>query len=169
MGLIFMVPTAALMLAAMMVEGATSAMTPGTSRKPQIIVAIAATIATFLVGCICDLIYLTGFRKPPVPAQSVYTTVSVSDRLILVKDRTLEDMNREGAEPFLLKRPDMIEFHRRTLYLAPDSQLDVSISARRLKPTILLLNPKPVLWKTISMSSMRGISCRCSGTACLRN
>ncbi len=96
MGLIFMVPTAALMLAAMMVEGATSAMTPGTSRKPQIIVAIAATIATFLVGCICDLIYLTGFRKPPVPAQSVYTTVSVSDRLILVKDRTLS-MNENEA------------------------------------------------------------------------
>ena len=35
MGLIFMVPTAALMIAVMMVEKATSAMTPSTSRRPQ--------------------------------------------------------------------------------------------------------------------------------------
>ena len=102
MGLIFMVPTAALMLAAMMVEGATSAMTPGTSRKPQIIVAIAATVITFLVGCICDLIYLEGFRKPPAQARSEYQKTTVSDRLILVKDRTLSmsraDANAQAVE-----------------------------------------------------------------------
>ena len=99
MGLIFMVPTAALMLAALLVEGATSAMTPGTSRKPQIIAAIAATIITFLVGCICDLIYLEAFRKPPASASSEYTKITVSDRLILVKDRTISmDENGTGAQ-----------------------------------------------------------------------
>lgn len=36
-----------------------------------------------------------------------------------------EDMSREGAKPFMLKRNDMVEFHRRTLYYAPDSQLDL--------------------------------------------
>ena len=96
MGLIFMVPTAALMLAAMMVEGVTSAMTPGTSRKPQIIVAIAATIVTFLVGCICDLIYLEGFRRPPALASSEYKKIHISDRMILAKDRTLS-MDENGA------------------------------------------------------------------------
>ena len=98
MGLIFMVPTAALMLAAMLVESATSAMTPGTSRKPQIILAVVATIATFLVGCICDLIYLAGFRKPPMPAQSVYNRVTVSDRLILVRDRTLSMKENDAGQ-----------------------------------------------------------------------
>ena len=97
MGLIFMIPAAALMLAAIMVESATSAMTPGTSRKPQIILAIVATIATFLVGCICDLIYLAGFRKPPMPAMSVYNRITVSDRIILVKDRTLS-MNENDVQ-----------------------------------------------------------------------
>lgn len=37
----------------------------------------------------------------------------------------LDDMNRDGAKPFMLKRNDMVEFHRRTLYYAPDSQMDL--------------------------------------------
>ncbi len=63
MGLIFMVPAAALMLGCMMVESATSAMTPGESRTPQTIVALSAVAATFLVGCLCDLVYLSGFKS----------------------------------------------------------------------------------------------------------
>ena len=88
MGLIFMVPTAALMLAAMMVEGATSAMTPGSSRGPQIRMAVIATVATFLVGVICDLIYLQGFKKDLPPAQSQVSAYEVTDRLIFVADPT---------------------------------------------------------------------------------
>lgn len=88
MGLIFMVPTAALMLAAMMVEGATSAMTPGSSRGPQIRMAVIATVATFLVGVICDLIYLQGFKKELPPAQFRTSAYQVSDRLIFVTDPT---------------------------------------------------------------------------------
>ena len=63
MGLIFMIPAAALMLGCMIVESATSAMTPGDSRRPQVIVALAAVAATFLVGCLCDLVYLSGFKS----------------------------------------------------------------------------------------------------------
>ncbi len=88
MGLIFMVPTAALMLAAMMVESATSAMTPGTSRGPQMKVAIAATIATFLVGVICDLIYLQGFKNELIPARTQVEAYEITDRLILIADPT---------------------------------------------------------------------------------
>ena len=95
MGLIFMVPTAALMMAVMMVEKATSAMTPGTSRRPQMILAIIATIATFVVACICDLIYLQGFKKELAPAQSVMTSYEVSERLILIHDDTAS-MNENG-------------------------------------------------------------------------
>ena len=37
----------------------------------------------------------------------------------------LEDMNRENAEPFMVRRNDMLEFHRKTLYAAQDSQVDI--------------------------------------------
>ena len=36
-----------------------------------------------------------------------------------------EDMNRDGAEPFMLKRNDMIEFHSWTLNYAPDAQVRI--------------------------------------------
>lgn len=44
----------------------------------------------------------------------------------------LEDMNRDGAEAFLLRRNEMVEFHRRTLYTVPDGQLDsmIALAAR---------------------------------------
>ena len=96
MGLIFMVPTAALMLGTMMVEGATSYMTPGTSRKPQIRLAIIVSAATFLVACICDLIYLQGFKKELAPAGSTITKTSQAERLILIWDNTAS-MNENGA------------------------------------------------------------------------
>ena len=37
----------------------------------------------------------------------------------------LDDMNRDDAEPFLLNRNEMIDFHHRMLYYAPDSQQDL--------------------------------------------
>ena len=40
----------------------------------------------------------------------------------------LECMNRDDAQSFMLKRNDMLEFHRRTLYTAPETQLDTMIS-----------------------------------------
>jgi len=96
MGLIFMVPTAALMIAAMMVESATSAMTPGTSRGPQLRLALIATLATFVVAVICDLVYLQGFKKELAPAASSVTAVQVNERLILVHDDTFS-MKESGA------------------------------------------------------------------------
>lgn len=60
MGLIFMVPAGAMFFSAMLLEFNTGVMTPSSSRKPQVITAIVATILTFLVGCLCDAIYLYG-------------------------------------------------------------------------------------------------------------
>lgn len=60
MGLIFMVPAGAMFFSAMLLEFSTGVMTPATSRKPQVIVAVVATLLTFMVGCICDAIYLYG-------------------------------------------------------------------------------------------------------------
>lgn len=60
MGLIFMVPAGAMFFSAMLLEFKTGAMTPSTSRRPQVIVAVVATLLTFMVGCICDAIYLYG-------------------------------------------------------------------------------------------------------------
>ena len=88
MGLIFMVPTAALMAATILVERKTSAMTPSSSRKPQFILAVTATILTFVVACICDLIYLYGFKKPVSPSMAVSIPYETSDRLLIVCDPT---------------------------------------------------------------------------------
>ena len=40
----------------------------------------------------------------------------------------LEDMNSSDAKEFLLRKNEMLDFHRRTLYTATDSQLDDMIS-----------------------------------------
>ena len=58
MGLIFMVPVAAVFAAAILLDGITNAMTPSTSRGDQLKVAAGAIAATFLIGCLCDGIYL---------------------------------------------------------------------------------------------------------------
>ena len=97
MGLIFMMPTAALMAATMIVEKNTSAMTPTSSRRPQMILAVTATVLTFVVACICDLIYLYGFKKPLPPSSIVNTPYEVSDRLLIITDRT-GSMAESGAD-----------------------------------------------------------------------
>ncbi len=96
MGLIFMMPTAAMMTATMIVEKAVSAMTPSTSRRPQLILAVVATVLTFLVACLCDLIYLYGFKTPLPPASVQAVPYEVSDRLVMITDRT-ESMQKSGA------------------------------------------------------------------------
>lgn len=58
MGLIFMIPAGCMFFAAMLLEFATNAMTPNMSRKPQVIVAVIATLLTFLIACLCDGVYL---------------------------------------------------------------------------------------------------------------
>ena len=97
MGLIFMVPTAALMGATILVEKATSAMTPSSSRKPQIILAVTATVLTFVVACLCDLIYLYGFKSPLPPADLKLTPYEASDRLLIIADRTASMQQDDAA------------------------------------------------------------------------
>ena len=60
MGLIFAVPAGAMFFSAMLLEFTTGAMTPAVSRISQVRVAAAATLATFLVACLCDGVYLLG-------------------------------------------------------------------------------------------------------------
>ena len=60
MGLIFMVPAGAMFFSAMYLEFTTGVMTPSVSRSSQVKVAVAATVATFLVACLCDGLYLLG-------------------------------------------------------------------------------------------------------------
>ena len=60
MGLIFMVPAGTMFFSAMLLEFSAGVMTPSGSRKPQVIVAVVATALTFLVGCLCDFLYLHG-------------------------------------------------------------------------------------------------------------
>ena len=60
MGLIFMVPVGAMFFSAMTLEFSLGAMTPAVSRASQLKVAVAATLATFVVACACDAIYLYG-------------------------------------------------------------------------------------------------------------
>ncbi len=91
LGLIFMVPVGAMFLSALLVEFRTGAMTPAYTRKPQVIVAIAAVVMTFVVGCLCNLIYqqsliveLTGWTPvqvtPPSPTPRNQPTPSPTPR-----------------------------------------------------------------------------------------
>ena len=40
----------------------------------------------------------------------------------------LEDMKKADAKPFLLRKNEMLEFHRKTLYIATDDQVDMMIA-----------------------------------------
>lgn len=76
MGLIFAVPMAAMFLASLLLEHRTCAMTPSYLRKSQCIIALAAVVATFGVGTLCDWIYLHNF----VAAGRCPDTVFVLDK-----------------------------------------------------------------------------------------
>lgn len=97
MGLIFMVPTAALMAATILVERITSAMTPVSSRRPQIVLAVTATVSTFVVACICDLIYLYSFKSPLPPTGMTLSEYQESERLLLIVDRTESMLQNDSA------------------------------------------------------------------------
>lgn len=86
-GLHFMVPLAAMMLTALFLEHRTSAMTPNASRKKQLLVALAAVMLTFGVGCVSDLVYLQGFVTK-MPAQQETITVVKSNNIIFLMDKS---------------------------------------------------------------------------------
>lgn len=75
MGLIFAVPMAAMFLASLLLEYRTSAMTPSFLRKTQAGIALAAVVATFGVGTLCDWIYLERYA-----VKTEYRTVFVLDK-----------------------------------------------------------------------------------------
>ncbi len=72
MGLIFMVPAGAMFFSALLMEFSTGAMTPRYTRGPQIIVAVVATLLTFLIGLLCDTIYTMGGYAAQVKPNVVF-------------------------------------------------------------------------------------------------
>lgn len=76
MGLIFAVPMAAMFLTSLLLEHRTCKMTPSYLRRSQTIIAVAAVLATFVVGMLCDWIYLHSF----VAASRCPDTVFVLDK-----------------------------------------------------------------------------------------
>lgn len=85
MGLIFVVPMAAMFFSNLFVEFSTSAMTPRFVRGGQMVVAVVATAATFAVGCLCDMIYLNSFVEP------------VRESTVFVLDKSGSMYSRDGA------------------------------------------------------------------------
>ena len=64
MGLIFMVPAAAVLIGALIVEDQTAAMTPRFNRGAQAAVALITAVVSFMIGCLGDVLYLHGFTQP---------------------------------------------------------------------------------------------------------
>ena len=96
MGLIFMVPAAAMLFSALFVENATSAMTPSFSRKAQTIVALVVTLLTFVVGCLSDLVYLEGFIK--------------RDNVVFLVDKSASLTNNQPGSPSVVVKNDNLIF-----------------------------------------------------------
>ena len=108
-GAIFTVPTFGLFLAAMLVEQKTCAMTPVTSRKEQYLVALIAVIATFAVGCFCDLLYQHGAMEQVIvnwaqthPPEKVYSDIVLMvDKSSSLADNGMDAANRKAIKEWL--------------------------------------------------------------------
>lgn len=86
MGLIFVVPVAAMLLANLLVEFKTNAMTPRYIRGKQVVIAAIVIVATFLVGCLCDAIYLGSYVEP-VRSNTIF---------VLDKSTSMDDYSFNG-------------------------------------------------------------------------
>ena len=64
MGLIFMLPVATLMIAALLLDSRIERMTPWFSRKAQWVVVLAASVIAFCIGCFGQLAYLGVVYQP---------------------------------------------------------------------------------------------------------
>ena len=72
MGLIFVVPMAAMFFVNLLIEHLTEAMTPAYVRKRQLLVALLAVVGTFAIGSVCDLVYLTQYSGGNSSADTVF-------------------------------------------------------------------------------------------------
>ena len=106
-GAIFTVPTFGMFAAAMLMEQKTSAMTPSTSRKAQYLVALAAILSTFAVGCVFDLIYQQGTMEQIIknwaenhPPEKVYSDII----LVVDKSSSLADDGKDAANQRAIRK-----------------------------------------------------------------
>ena len=138
-GAIFTVPTLGMFAAAMLVEQKTSAMTPITSRKAQYLVALAAIIATFAVGCICDLLYQQGTMDQVIrnwaeahPPEKVYSDIVLMvDKSSSLAKNGMDAENRRVINSWLDDMEDkarvgVIAFNRGVLQETPIDSLSVN-------------------------------------------
>lgn len=104
MGLIFAVPMAAMFFSNLLVESQTQAMTPSYVRRSQLLVAILATVGTFLIGSMCDLVYLTQFSDRNTSADTVFVLdksdsmgwYGENEKMIAAVEECLEQMDQSA-------------------------------------------------------------------------
>lgn len=102
MGLVFAVPMAAMFFSNLLVEYQTSAMTPSYVRKSQLLVAVIAVAGTFLIGSMCDLVYLTQFSDRNTSADTVFVLdksdsmgwFERNEQMVAATEECLEQMGR---------------------------------------------------------------------------
>ena len=108
-GAIFTVPTLGMFAAALLVEKKTSAMTPVSSRKMQYMVALAAVVATFAVGCICDILYQYSTMGQVIrnwaethPPETVYSDIVLMvDKSSSLEENGMDALNRKAVREWV--------------------------------------------------------------------
>lgn len=136
MGLIFMVPAGAMFFGALLMEFNTNAMTPQKSRKPQVIIAIIATLATLLVGCLCDAIYLLGGYVRDAGVNYIFAVDRGDTAGWLTSDgRSRGEVLNQSAEEILQKMPaytdvGVVPFGWEALSKTPLSKADKDFKAQ---------------------------------------
>lgn len=108
-GAIFTVPTLGMFAAALLVEKKTSAMTPVSSRKAQYLVALVAIVATFVVGCVCDLLYQHSTMGLVIqnwaethPPETVYSDIVLMvDKSSSLEENGMDRLNRKAIKEWV--------------------------------------------------------------------
>lgn len=108
-GAIFTVPTLGMFAAALLVEKKTGEMTPVSSRRMQYLVALLAIVATFVVGCVCDLLYQYSTMGQVVrnwaethPPETVYSDIVLMvDKSSSLQDNGMDELNRKAIKEWV--------------------------------------------------------------------
>ncbi|MBR2663638.1 MAG: VWA domain-containing protein, partial [Clostridia bacterium] len=108
-GAIFTVPTLGMFAAALLVEKKTSAMTPVSSRRVQYLVVLIAIVATFTVGCVCDLLYQHSTIGQVIrnwaethPPETVYSDIVLMvDKSSSLEENGMDTLNRKAIKEWV--------------------------------------------------------------------
>ena len=138
-GGIFTVPTLGMFTAALLVEKKTSEMTPVSSRRMQYLVALVAIVATFAVGCVCDLLYQNETMERVIrnwaethPPETVYSDIILMvDKSSSLEENGMDVLNRKAIKEWVdgmddKARVGVIVFSYDVLQTVPVDTLDVN-------------------------------------------